>query len=352
MVAISMATLRPGAMGGSETYARSLVTALAARGMLEYVCLVPRAAPEAANGLRAVPVSGLRGPAPARLAALLAGALRGRALRRLLPGLRAVHYPFTLPVPPLGVPAAVTLHDLLHRELPALWPRSLRAFRAVGYDRAARRAALVIVPSEYVRTRVVAVLGVDPERVRAIPHGIDHTRFRPGPDERQPFVLYPARRWPHKNHARLLEAFTLVRRERPELTLLLTGWDGNARVPEGVQTRGVVPQDELASLYRRAAALVFPSLHEGFGQPPLEAMACGCPVACSGATSLPEVCGDAAVYFDPTSADDIAGGVLRALADADELAARGVARASAFSWERSAVAHEEAYRRLLDVDER
>jgi glycosyltransferase involved in cell wall biosynthesis len=208
---------------------------------------------------------------------------------------------------------------------------------------------LVIVPSEYVRGRVVEVLGVAPKRVRAIHLGIDHERFRPGPDERDAFLLYPARPWPHKNHPRLFEAFRLVRRERPELRLVLTGGTLPRVLPEGVESRGVIGADELAALYRRAAALVFPSLHEGFGQPPLEAMACGCPVACSRATSLPEVCGDAAVYFDPHSPEDIAAGVLRALAEGERLAARGLARASEFTWDRSAREHEDAYRRLLDA---
>jgi glycosyltransferase involved in cell wall biosynthesis len=92
---------------------------------------------------------------------------------------------------------------------------------------------------------------------------------------------------------------------------------------------------------------VFPSLHEGFGQPPLEAMACGCPVACSRTTSLPEVCGDSAEYFDPQVPSEIADGVLRTLARADELARRGLERASQFTWDRSAREHEAVYRRLL-----
>ena len=116
-----------------------------------------------------------------------------------------------------------------------------------------------------------------------IPHGIDHARFSPGDEPREPFLLYPARAWPHKNHARLFEAFALLRRERPELRLVLTGGGHSAPLPDGVEVRGHVSADELVSLYRRAAALVFPSLYEGFGQPPLEAMACGCPVACSNA---------------------------------------------------------------------
>ena len=143
---------------------------------------------------------------------------------------------------------------------------------------------------------------VDVERIRVIHLGLDHERFRPGAGEREPFLLYPANPWPHKNHERLFEALALVRRKRPELRLVLTGTGHEGRpVPPGVDVRGRVPDEELARLYQRASLLVFPSLYEGFGQPPLEAMACGCPVAVSTAGSLPEVCGDAARYFDPLS---------------------------------------------------
>ena len=138
------------------------------------------------------------------------------------------------------------------------------------------------MPSQFVRRRAIELLGLPPERVHAIPWGVDHERFRTGEDEREQFLLYPARPWPHKNHARLLQAFALLRQERPELKLVLTGGrHKGGPAPPGVDVRGLVSPEELASLYRRAACLVFPSLYEGFGQPPLEAMASGCPVAAS-----------------------------------------------------------------------
>ena len=105
--------------------------------------------------------------------------------------------------------------------------------------------------------------------------------------------------------------------------------------------------EELVALYRRAAALVFPSLYEGFGQPPLEAMACGCPVACSDVASLPEVVGDAARLFDPNDAESIADGVLDVLPRRTKWSARGLERARLFSWEATARAHEDVYRELL-----
>src|SRR5262249_6153734 len=159
---------------------------------------------------------------------------------------------------------------------------------------------------------------------------------------------YPARFWPHKNHALLFEAFALLRRERPELELVLTGGDHRfLTLPPGAQSLGSVPLAELASLYRRASALVFPSRYEGFGSPLLEAMASGCPVAASAIPALEEVAGDAAVLFAPDSAEEIAAGILAALADTPALAARGLERASAFTWRRTADLHDDVYRELL-----
>ena len=162
---------------------------------------------------------------------------------------------------------------------------------------------------------------------------------------REPFVLYPARVWPHKNHPRLLTAFELLRRMRPEMTLVLTGSGTEAFASASwIQTRGVVTELELVDLYRRAACLVFPSLYEGFGAPVLEAMACGAPVAASNVSSLPEVCGDAAVLFDPKSPHSIANGISAALDRSDELSRLGLTRAAGFSWAASAEGHLRAYR--------
>jgi glycosyltransferase involved in cell wall biosynthesis len=133
-----------------------------------------------------------------------------------------------------------------------------------------------------------------------------------------------------------------------ELRLVLTGGglEELGPLPEGVETRGLVSLEELVSLYRRAACLVFPSRYEGFGLPPLEAMACGCPVAAANAGAIPEVCGNAAVYFDPGDPAAIANGMREALALADELRELGYARAAGFTWEATARAHDEVYGRL------
>ena len=174
---------------------------------------------------------------------------------------------------------------------------------------------------------------------------VDPTVFTPYLGPRQPFLLYPARGWAHKNHARLIEAVRLLRADEPGLRLVLTGGGLEALgpLPDWVDVRGQVPLTELHELYRQATCLVFPSLYEGFGLPPLEAMASGCPVAASTAGALPEVCGDAAVLFDAEDPVAIAAGVREALERHDELVGRGLQQATRFPWSACAAAHEDAY---------
>jgi glycosyltransferase involved in cell wall biosynthesis len=341
MVCISMLTLAPGRMGGSERYARGLTSALFRHGQLEYVVAVPPDARDAGSGLPVVTAgssSTTKRPRAFAQAAVARSALGGAAV---------VHYPLTVPLPYSRRSRVVTLHDVLHRDLPSLVPRHVRAFRAFAYDAAARRADRVIVPSAFVRERAVARLGLDRERLRVVPHGVDHDVFHPGEGAREPFLLYPARRWPHKNHAFLFAAFSEIRRARPELELVLTGErDAGAALPDGVRSLGYVSTAELAELYRRAAALVFPSRYEGFGWPVLEAMASGCPVAAASGTAVEEVAGDAAVFFAPEATDEAVAAIERALASTAELGARGIERASRFTWERVARLHDEVYGEL------
>ncbi|MFL5927336.1 MAG: glycosyltransferase family 4 protein [Gaiellaceae bacterium] len=349
MIGISLLTLVPGELGGSETYVQGLLRGLGRVGTQRYKVLLPPAAPAASEGLPAEIATEYRlARTPVqRVVAMGAAAARPGPLRARLADSRAVHYPLTIRLPPLDRPSVVTLHDLQHLDLPHLFPASERRFRSVAWHRSARGAHRVIVISEFVRARAVDGLGLEAARVRVVPLGVDHDELRPGSGAREPFLLYPARRWPHKNHERLFEAFALLRRKRPELRLVLTGGGDFANVPPGVEARGRVPRAEIVSLMQRASALVFPSLYEGFGLPPIEAMACGCPVASSNAAALPETVGDAARLFDPHDPNAIADAVDEVLADPEPWARRGLERAAAFSWDETARATDAVYRELL-----
>ena len=350
MIGISLLTLDASTVGGTQTYARALVRALAEHGTLDYRVYVSEIAPEAGGDLRTVVVPEF--PAgrtrAGRIAGLAFATVRDRRLRRALgrEDVAAYHFPLTVMLPRVGAPATTTIHDLQHEAFPQFFSRPQLAYRRHVYGRSVRASRLVIAVSRYVGDDLVERLGYPPERVRVIPHGVDHERFRPDGRERGPFLLYPANWWPHKNHERLLEAFALARRSRPELRLVLTGAGHPGSLPEGVASLARVSDERLADLYRSAAALVFPSLYEGFGLPPLEAMACGCPVAASRAGALPEVCGDAAVYFDPTSVEDICRGI-------DDVLERpvegGIEQAARFTWAEFARRHDAVYRELAKL---
>jgi glycosyltransferase involved in cell wall biosynthesis len=265
-VAFSLLTLSPGGVGGSETYSRGLLGAFAeGHGPDRVTVLVgPVLDGDGAFEVREVaPQIATGGPAR------LAGLLRGMVLRDPS-GAGVLHHPLTVPAPRPRGPSVLTLHDVLHRELPSTFGRMERAFRRLAYDRAANVATRVVTVSEYSRGQIVKRLGIAPERVVAIHSGVDHERFTPtGAAERPtgtPFVLYPATLLPHKNHERLISALGRIE----GVALVLTGapsprlaaLENHAR-REGVEMHHVGYVDDLAPLYRGAMALVFPSLAEG-----------------------------------------------------------------------------------------
>jgi len=345
VITISLLTLVPGVVGGSETYARELLQGLARVGTTAYRVLLPPAARDAAVDLPTYVVEGYGGN---RVLAMARAAADPR-YTRLIQGTRVVHYPLTVPIPRTRLAKVVTLHDVQHLDLPELFSRTERAYRAVAYNRTAKTADRVIVVSEFVRERAIERLRLDERRVVVTPLGVNHERFHPGRAHREPFLLYPAKPWPHKNHVTLFDAFGALRRWRPNLRLVLTGGGTYTHLPPGVEARGHVSRDEVAQLMQRAAALVFPSLYEGFGLPTLEAMASGCPVACSNTAALPEVVGEAARLFDPGDPESIVEAVQDVLGDPGPWVQRGLTRARHFDWDETARRTEAVY---LDASSR
>lgn len=347
-VTLAVLTVDPGGMGGGETYARALTRLLVPRAgeeELRVQVLVPENARGFSEGVPEVVATGVVSGAGHRRRAtgMLQALARTVRLRRLAGRDGVLYFPFTVPLPwPSRRQGHVQmLFDLQHRDLPHLFPRVERVFRRIAYEATARRADAIITISAFTKGRIVELLGIPEERIHVSHLGVDTERFRPNLGERDGFVFYPARAWPHKNHARLFEAMRLLRADGHDLRLVLTGGDLDrlGPLPDFVEWRGHVSQDELAELYRRAAVLAFPSLYEGFGFPPIEAMASGCPVAAADSGSLPEICGDAAVYVDPLDPRSIADGLLEAMRRGGELGALGVERAATFSWERCREEH-------------
>jgi glycosyltransferase involved in cell wall biosynthesis len=354
-VAMPLMTLVPGGMGGSETYARELTRGLVDVVGLDVVAMVSAGAAGFSMGVPEVVAERVPGGASTgqRIRTQLQGSFT-RSLRGVVTTADVVHYPLSVPVPrpPRGKPFVQTLLDVQHHDLSSLFSRAEREYRRLTYDRPARRADAVITISEFSKRRIVEHLGVDPDRVHVAHLGVDMAELTPHRGPRERFVLYPARGWPHKNHRKLVEAMHLVRERVPDMRLVLTGGglDELDQLPEWVEKRGLVSREELLRLYRQAACLAFPSRYEGFGLPPLEAMASGCPVAAADAGSLPEICGDAATLFDPQDPSDIARAVLDATSsNGDAQVEAGLRQCRKFTWGACAEVHADVYRAVADV---
>jgi len=283
-------------------------------------------------------------------------------LRRL--GADLLHSPHYVRPLFCPVPSVVTIHDCIHLLFPQYLPNHM-AFRYARYvmGNAIRKSAVVFTVSEASRADILRFYpATDPAKVHVVPNAIDAELLQdPGPEEtdrvreryqlRGRFVLFAGNVKPHKNLERLIRAFARVRslEGNEDLRLVLIGDDvgrygslrrtaDEAGVRQEVRFFGFVPHQTLAALYRMATVFAFPSLYEGFGLPPLEAMACGTPVLTSRISSLPEVVGDGALLIDPYSEEEIAGGIARILDDEDlrrRLVERGLERAASFSWQRS-----------------
>lgn len=354
----------PGAVGGSEEY---LVRQLL--GLAEQPEPVFRPTVVAARGLPAAH------PELARAADLVEPAFEshGRVrriigeatwLRRHTGDAALVHHgggtaPFRA-----HRPYVLTIHDLQFRTYPEYFSRVKRTYLAQAIPPSARRATIVAVPSEYVRTSVIAAYRVDPARVMVVPHGIEPV----GPDDVTPadelrrryalgdgpIVVYPAVTHPHKQHRFLLRMMRDHWRD-PDLRLVLTGGAGlaedavaaDAAADARVRRLGRVPAADRNGLLAMACALVFPSQYEGFGAPLIEAMTLGAPVVCSDATCMPQIVGDAGVVLplDPDAWADALDVVARRH---DELVAAGHRRAADFTSRASGAALARVYERALE----
>jgi len=278
-----------------------------------------------------------------------------RLLRRLRPAL--VHFQHALPRA-CPHPAVLTVHDLSFERDPSVMSLRDRLVFRTAVPRSARGADRVLAVSERTKRDLVELYGVAGEKIVVTPNGVDAAFSPNGPrvDGAAPYALVVGTLQPRKDPASAIAALALLGDD--SLRLVFAGPDKGGRadaeraaeqagIAGRVEFRGHVPQEELAALYRGAACLVFPSRYEGFGLPVLEAMASGTPVVATTAGALPEVAGDAAILVEEQDAAALAGGIERAIADRERLAAAGLERAKRFSWHETARRTLEVYRELL-----
>jgi glycosyltransferase involved in cell wall biosynthesis len=264
------------------------------------------------------------------------------------------------------------VHDLIFRHLPEHHKLLNRWYLNWALPLYCRRATHIIAISECTREDLIEAYELTPGKISVIGEAAD-PRFKPQSADRvaavrrryglpERYLLFVGTIEPRKNLTRLLHAFEVLRQEGLVDGLVLVGKRGwlyddffaeleRSPARGAVILPGYVPDEDLPAVYAGARALAFPSLYEGFGLPVLEAMASGTPVTCSGTSSLPEVAGDAAITFDPTSEEGIVHALRRLLGDPDlqqELAQRGLRRAGQFSWDRVASHTEAVYEATLD----
>jgi glycosyltransferase involved in cell wall biosynthesis len=286
------------------------------------------------------------------------------------------HAPHYVLPPLVGCRSVVTIHDCIHLMFPQYLPsRFALAYARLSMSLASRRATRVLTVSESSKRDIIRFFGTEPEKIDVIYNAYDE-RFGVEPREEDvlrvreryqlhdEFVLYAGNVKPHKNLERLIEALHVVRnRGLDRLKLVLIGDEISKyaalrravhrhQLHKYVRFLGYLPEETLAVMYRLAGVFVFPSLYEGFGLPPLEAMASGTPVVTSNVSSLPEVAGDAAILVDPYDPNAIADGIYTVLTDErlrHEMRAKGLARARQFSWETSVRRVREIYQEVHDA---
>ena len=332
---------------GTARAVRGLRAALAARGDLDVVEVAhpPHGGPRVVRGIdREVRWFWLGLP---------------RAVRRLRAEL--LHLPVAVGPWRAPVPLVVTVHDVLALDHPEWFSRANALQQRLSLRRLTRAARRILVPSRHTAERLEKVSGVDPERIRVVPWGVG-APFRPGaPDSaalqrlgvQAPYVLAVGTLQPRKGLHELVEAVEALGGEHRLVVAGARGWRDDA-IAAGLRGRATLPgrvdDADLVALMRGADVLVHAARHEGFGFPPLEAMACGTPVVAYRASSLPEVVGDAGELATPVpgALRDALRRVLDDPARQAELRERGLARAAELTWKRCAELTAAAYREALD----
>lgn len=284
------------------------------------------------------------------------------------------HYNIPL-LPVRAKKRVVTIHDVYHLAyIDTLKPLE-KIYARVVLPMATQLSDNIITVSDFSKKEIIKYTHARPEKINVIYNGVEFDRFNKteaNPDLLKRYlltryILYVGNVKPHKNIVGLINAFTILHKRHKDVKLVIvgrkerfiTGIEGLDKyinklgLENQVVFTGFVDDNALLSLYKGATMLAFPSFYEGFGLPPIEAMASGIPVVASNVASVPEICGDAAVYVDPCNPEAIANGMIKVLEDSnlsDTLAKKGIERAKAFTWESSASAHIKILEELARAD--
>lgn len=360
-IGINALYLLPGKVGGSETYIRNLVANLARLDRdNEYFIFVNRESEgifRESPRITIVPCPVSAGNRPARILweqFILPFHVRKRGIKVLFSA--GMTSPFFC-----SAKSLLVIFDLQHVNQPQNFSAFHLFFLRTIIYWSAKSADRIITISGQVKKDIVKHYKIGPDNVSVTSLGVGHDAFFPAQngdpgrpskkyDLPERYLLYAAALLPHKNHERLLRAFREIKKELPRRKLVLTGaWEtgfgkmtaaiSELDLKDDVMMLGWVPFEDIPLIYRGAELFVYPTLHEGFGLPVLEAMASGVPVVCSRIEPLTEVAGDAALFVDPYDHSDIARGILTVLQEAalrTKLIEKGLRRSGEFTWEKTA----------------
>ena len=264
-----------------------------------------------------------------------------------------------------------TIHDFSFQHYPECLPKENKEYLQKHFWKNIRKSDRIITGSNYIKNEIIDLLKYDAARIKVIYHGVDHDNFKTydhsllkafktAHNLPEKFILFVGSIEPRKNLKNVLMGYnSLPDAFKKECKFVLAGFSGwkNSEIKDIIRREGknivylgYLSNLELAYLYNLASAFIYASLYEGFGIPPLEAMACGTPVIVSRSSSLPEVCADAAYYVDPLRVDSISEGIYKIFSDSElkvSLVRRGVARAKSFSWDESALSHLSLFNEVL-----
>ena len=374
VVGINLLWLVPGVVGGSEEYTVRLLRAFDRFDPEELELRIyaqPSLAetyPDLTNRFETIVAPAVLSNKVARIGADATWLVRAAKNDDLL------HHAGSVVPPTSPKPYVFTVHDLQPLDLPENFSVVKRNWMKRMLPPSIRNATLALCPSQFTADSITRHVDWSVDRIRVVPHGHEpvqagvadeaaaaalHRRFGR-------YLLLPAIAYPHKRHVDLLDAFRRLSDEMPDLSVVFTGGPGpetpaldahahSLGLADRVHRLGRVSESDLDALYRSAAATVFPSTYEGFGNPALEAMARGCPVIATTAASIPEVVGDAGVLVSPRAPGELADAVRRVLDDG-ELAAKlrsaGPVRAENFGWQAAGEALVAAYRDALAIESR
>jgi len=265
-------------------------------------------------------------------------------------------------------PFIVTVHDLI-RCCFSFSKETITEKILLKLDvRCIKQASHIIAVSQYTKNDLIKYLKMPEDKIKVIYNGIDHSIFKPYNTKvrDKPYILYVGSERPRKNLDGLIEAFAILGKDFPELELVKIGTSGrseeyrydtmkkldNLGITQNVIFIGHIPELDLAYYYSSALLLAYPSLYEGFGLPPVEAMACGCPVVTSDNSSLPEIMGDAGIMVNPYDTDSLAQAMREVLTDSklrNDMVSKGLKQVKKFSWDRAAIETQEVYEKVGNI---